>query len=57
MNKMTGRLHKPKETAKRTIKGKKFICPKCKEILEIKDVEFGAKYTCQKCGCTELHEM
>lgn len=57
MSKVNGRLHKPKETAKRIVRGKRFKCPECKEISEITNVEFGAKYTCPKCGCTELHEL
>jgi len=57
MNKAHGRLHKPKEAAKKIIKGKKFKCPKCEKIMEIKNVEFGAKYVCSKCGYVGLHEM
>ena len=57
MHKANGRTHKPKETAKRIIKGKQFQCPECKEITEISNVEFGSKYSCPKCGCRELYEI
>lgn len=49
--KENGRLSINKSKASQESKNiKKFKCPSCGEVCVVKDVVFGAKYNCSKCG-------